>query len=134
MGTDKNADVPWVGDSWGANLARIDTHNPALGAVVDVGCVLTNAEVGEEAVLKPYSVAVDSRIGGLGDVWMRLIALYALAALRPQVRVSICVVPALLAGPRSGGPVARFVTCRSRYAVPVAAGDSTIARHLGEHR
>ena len=26
MGTDKNADVLWVGNSWGANLARIDTH------------------------------------------------------------------------------------------------------------
>ena len=25
MGTDKNADVLWVGNSWGANLARIDT-------------------------------------------------------------------------------------------------------------
>ena len=44
------------------------------------------------------------------------------------------VVPALLAGPRSGGTVARFVTRRSRHAFPVAAGDSTIARHLGEHR
>jgi hypothetical protein len=30
--------------------------------------------------------------------------------------------------------VARFVTRRSRYAVPVAAGDNNIARHLGEHR
>jgi streptogramin lyase len=26
MGTDKNADVLWVGDSWGASLARINTH------------------------------------------------------------------------------------------------------------
>ena len=25
MGTDKNADVLWVGNSWGRNLARIDT-------------------------------------------------------------------------------------------------------------
>jgi len=25
MGTDKNADVLWVGNSWGATLARIDT-------------------------------------------------------------------------------------------------------------
>ena len=29
MGTDKNADVLWVGNSWGANLARIDTHTHA---------------------------------------------------------------------------------------------------------
>jgi len=33
------------------------------GAVIDVGCVLTNAEVAEGAVLKPYTVATDSRIG-----------------------------------------------------------------------
>jgi streptogramin lyase len=26
MGTDKNADVLWIGNSWGANLARIDTR------------------------------------------------------------------------------------------------------------
>ena len=26
MGTDKNADVLWVGNSWGGNLARIDTR------------------------------------------------------------------------------------------------------------
>ena len=30
------------------------------GAVVDVGCVLTNADVGEGVVLKPYSVLTDS--------------------------------------------------------------------------
>jgi bifunctional UDP-N-acetylglucosamine pyrophosphorylase/glucosamine-1-phosphate N-acetyltransferase len=35
----------------------------ARGAVVDVGCVLTNVEVGEGATLRPYSVATDSRIG-----------------------------------------------------------------------
>jgi len=26
MGTDKNADVLWVGNSWGGSLARIDTR------------------------------------------------------------------------------------------------------------
>jgi len=30
------------------------------GAVVDVGCVLTNADIGEGVVLKPYSVVTDS--------------------------------------------------------------------------
>jgi bifunctional UDP-N-acetylglucosamine pyrophosphorylase/glucosamine-1-phosphate N-acetyltransferase len=35
----------------------------ARGAQVDVGCVLTNVEVGEAALVKPYSVATDSRIG-----------------------------------------------------------------------
>jgi bifunctional UDP-N-acetylglucosamine pyrophosphorylase/glucosamine-1-phosphate N-acetyltransferase len=33
------------------------------GAIIDVGCVLTNVEVAEGAVLKPYTVASDSRIG-----------------------------------------------------------------------
>ena len=30
------------------------------GAVIDVGCVLTNADIGEGVVLKPYSVVTDS--------------------------------------------------------------------------
>ena len=33
------------------------------GAVIDVGCVLTNVDVAEGAVLKPYTIATDSRIG-----------------------------------------------------------------------
>jgi bifunctional UDP-N-acetylglucosamine pyrophosphorylase/glucosamine-1-phosphate N-acetyltransferase len=33
------------------------------GAVVDVGCVLTNVSVGDGVTLKPYSVASDSSIG-----------------------------------------------------------------------
>lgn len=33
------------------------------GATVDVGCVLTNVDVGAGAILRPYSVAIDSRIG-----------------------------------------------------------------------
>jgi bifunctional UDP-N-acetylglucosamine pyrophosphorylase/glucosamine-1-phosphate N-acetyltransferase len=33
------------------------------GSTVDVGCVLTDAEVGEGVHLKPYSIATDSRIG-----------------------------------------------------------------------
>jgi bifunctional UDP-N-acetylglucosamine pyrophosphorylase / glucosamine-1-phosphate N-acetyltransferase len=35
----------------------------ATRAIVDVGCVLTNVEVGEGAVVRPYSVATDARIG-----------------------------------------------------------------------
>jgi bifunctional UDP-N-acetylglucosamine pyrophosphorylase/glucosamine-1-phosphate N-acetyltransferase len=38
------------------------------GATVDVGCVLTNVDVGEHAVIKPYSVGVDSRIGARAQV------------------------------------------------------------------
>ncbi len=33
------------------------------GARIDVGCVLTNVEVAANAYLKPYSVAIDSRVG-----------------------------------------------------------------------
>jgi bifunctional UDP-N-acetylglucosamine pyrophosphorylase/glucosamine-1-phosphate N-acetyltransferase len=40
----------------------------AGGAVVDVGCVLKNVDVGEGAVVKPYSVATDSRIGANATV------------------------------------------------------------------
>jgi bifunctional UDP-N-acetylglucosamine pyrophosphorylase/glucosamine-1-phosphate N-acetyltransferase len=39
------------------------TTRVGRGAVVDVGCVLTNVEVAEGAYLKPYTVATDSRIG-----------------------------------------------------------------------
>ena len=38
------------------------------GATVDVGCVLSNVSVGEGALLKPYSVASDSRIGARAQV------------------------------------------------------------------
>jgi bifunctional UDP-N-acetylglucosamine pyrophosphorylase/glucosamine-1-phosphate N-acetyltransferase len=40
----------------------------ASGAVVDVGCVLTDVEVGEGATVKPYSVATDARIGARAAV------------------------------------------------------------------
>jgi bifunctional UDP-N-acetylglucosamine pyrophosphorylase/glucosamine-1-phosphate N-acetyltransferase len=33
------------------------------GALVDVGCVLTNVTVGEGAVLKPYTIGTDSAVG-----------------------------------------------------------------------
>src|SRR4029453_15876692 len=33
MGTDKNGDVLWVGNSWGGNLARIDTKTGAVSYV-----------------------------------------------------------------------------------------------------
>jgi bifunctional UDP-N-acetylglucosamine pyrophosphorylase / glucosamine-1-phosphate N-acetyltransferase len=49
----------------------------ARGATVDVGCVLTDVEVGEGAVLKPYTVATDSRIGARAQIG-------PFAHLRPQ--------------------------------------------------
>jgi bifunctional UDP-N-acetylglucosamine pyrophosphorylase/glucosamine-1-phosphate N-acetyltransferase len=44
------------------------TTRVARGAVVDVGCVLTNVDVGEGAMVKPYSVATDSRVGASASV------------------------------------------------------------------
>jgi bifunctional UDP-N-acetylglucosamine pyrophosphorylase/glucosamine-1-phosphate N-acetyltransferase len=38
------------------------------GATVDVGCVLTNVHVAAGAIVKPYSVATDSRIGPRAQV------------------------------------------------------------------
>ncbi len=57
MGTDKNADVLWVGDSWGANLARIDTHTHATKLVFLPG---------EQ---QPYHVAVDSGHDAWTNLW-----------------------------------------------------------------
>ncbi len=38
------------------------------GATVEVGCVLTNVDVGEHAVVKPYTVGIDARIGARAQV------------------------------------------------------------------
>jgi bifunctional UDP-N-acetylglucosamine pyrophosphorylase/glucosamine-1-phosphate N-acetyltransferase len=38
------------------------------GATVDVGCVLTDVDVGEGAIVKPYSVATDARIGARAHI------------------------------------------------------------------
>jgi bifunctional UDP-N-acetylglucosamine pyrophosphorylase/glucosamine-1-phosphate N-acetyltransferase len=38
------------------------------GAHIDVGCVLTNVTVGEGAIVRPYSVATDARIGASAHV------------------------------------------------------------------
>ena len=57
MGTDKNADILWIGDSWGANLARIDTHTHAVTFVP-----LPGAQ-------QPYHVAVDSHHDAWTNLW-----------------------------------------------------------------
>jgi bifunctional UDP-N-acetylglucosamine pyrophosphorylase/glucosamine-1-phosphate N-acetyltransferase len=44
------------------------TTHVGRGAIVDIGCVLTNVVVGEGAHLKPYSVATDSRVGARAQV------------------------------------------------------------------
>lgn len=48
-------------------VLRGDTR-VARGAVIDVGCVLTNVTVGEGARVKPYTVATDSKIGARAQV------------------------------------------------------------------
>jgi len=57
MGTDKNADVLWIGDSWGANLARVDTHTHTVNFV---------PLPGEQ---QPYHVAVDSHHDAWTNLW-----------------------------------------------------------------
>ena len=57
MGTDKNADVLWVGDSWGANLARIDTHTHDITYVPLPG------------QQQPYHVTVDRGHNAWTNLW-----------------------------------------------------------------
>ena len=60
MGTDKNADVLWVGNSWGGNLARIDTNT---GAVSYVPMPDPNSQ-------QPYQIAVDSTHAAWTNMWV----------------------------------------------------------------
>ena len=57
MGTDKNGDVLWVGNSWGANLARIDTKTHET------------TYVPLPAGQQPYHVAVDSSHNAWSNLW-----------------------------------------------------------------
>jgi streptogramin lyase len=57
MGTDKKADVLWVGNSWGANLARIDTRTHETTYVPLPG--------GQQ----PYHVAVDNAHNAWTNLW-----------------------------------------------------------------
>jgi streptogramin lyase len=58
MGTDKNADVLWVGDSWGGSLARIDTKTGETSFVA----LPDN--------MQPYHIAVDSHHDAWLNIWM----------------------------------------------------------------
>jgi streptogramin lyase len=58
MGTDKNADVLWVGNSWGGTLARIDTKTMETSYVPLPGA------------MQPYHIAVDSKHDAWLNVWM----------------------------------------------------------------
>jgi streptogramin lyase len=57
MGTDKNGDILWVGNSWGANLARIDTRTHATSYVPLPG--------GQQ----PYHVTVDKNHNAWTNLW-----------------------------------------------------------------
>ncbi|HET7363306.1 MAG TPA: carboxypeptidase regulatory-like domain-containing protein [Burkholderiales bacterium] len=57
MGTDKNADVLWVGNSWGASLARIDTRTREV------------TYVPLPKRMQPYHVHVDSRHRAWTNLW-----------------------------------------------------------------
>jgi virginiamycin B lyase len=58
MGADKNGDVLWVGDSWGGNLARIDTTTSEVSFVPLPG------------MQQPYHAVVDSQHRVWTNAWM----------------------------------------------------------------
>lgn len=58
MGTDKNADVLWVGNSWGSSLARINTRTSET-TIIPL----------PHPSLQPYHIAVDSRHNAWGNLW-----------------------------------------------------------------
>jgi virginiamycin B lyase len=58
MGTDKNADVLWVGNSWGATLARIDTKTGQTSIIPF-----------PDKSYQPYHIAVDLNHNVWGNLW-----------------------------------------------------------------
>jgi streptogramin lyase len=58
MGTDKNADVLWVGNSWGASLTRINTKTKET-TIVPL----------PSPALQAYHIAVDSGHNAWGNLW-----------------------------------------------------------------
>jgi streptogramin lyase len=59
MGSDKNGDVVWVGDSWGGNLARIDIHTNQV----------TFVPLPDPISQQPYHVTVDSHHDAWTNLW-----------------------------------------------------------------
>ena len=59
MGTDKNADVLWIGNSWGGNLARIDTRTLET----------TYVPMPDPVAQQPYHVAVDKDHNAWTNMW-----------------------------------------------------------------
>jgi len=58
MGTDKNADVLWVGNSWGASLARINTRT-SEATIIPM----------PDRTMQAYHIAVDGKHGVWGNLW-----------------------------------------------------------------
>lgn len=58
MGTDKNADVLWVGNSWGNTLAKINTRS-----------LETSFVKFPDATMQPYHIAVDEKHNVWGNLW-----------------------------------------------------------------
>jgi streptogramin lyase len=58
MGTDKNGDVLWVGNSWGSSLARINTKTSET-TIVPL----------PDKTMQPYHIAVDSQHNVWGNLW-----------------------------------------------------------------
>jgi streptogramin lyase len=59
MGTDKNADVLWVGNSWGGSLARIDTRTLET----------TIVPLPDSTSHQPYHITVDRNHNVWGNMW-----------------------------------------------------------------
>lgn len=58
MGTDKNGDVLWVGNSWGSTLARIDTKT-----------LETTIVPFPDKTMQPYHIAVDQNHNVWANLW-----------------------------------------------------------------
>jgi virginiamycin B lyase len=58
MGTDKNANVLWVGNSWGATFARIDTKT-----------METRIIPFPDPTMQPYHIVVDNKHNVWGNLW-----------------------------------------------------------------
>jgi len=58
MGTDKNADVLWVGNSWDASLTRINTKTKEMRTIPL-----------PSPALQAYHITVDSRHNAWGNLW-----------------------------------------------------------------
>ncbi len=70
------------------------------------------------------TLVIDSRVGGMGDIWMRLLALYSLAALKPECRLEITIPPSL------AGLGAQLFSDRLGVVTEPSAGAVTLT-HLG---